>query len=289
MARALILAALLASFTAGCQSTDPMDPEKIRELDETLLTRLDKLLTTWVTLQNSGKVEELGRTERKIRSLVDNHFVAIRLGLHSGSARKRAICAAAVGFPMDIGVVGELLGTLNDPSPEVRSNALLSLSRIAYKRIPLDALLPSLEDENPSVRRTAVLCLEKVSSVLTEERIVRELMGTMGDPDHGVRMNAAIALGRLGNVNAVELLADKGLSDKDDRVRYNAAIALAELKSYRGLEALIQAGKKEINEAVKREIARALRTITSEDFGRDFESWEKWWLDFKAKSEKKDG
>jgi HEAT repeat protein len=209
------------------------------------------------------------------------------VGLFSDSKRKRSICAAVIGFSMDIGVVPELLRLLKDESSAVRFNALLSLSKIAYKRIPLDLLIPSLEDEDASVRRNAVICIQKTSTVLTEKRVVKELSRLFDDPDFGVRMNVALALGKIGSIEGLLPLCERGIKDKDDRVRYNSAIALAELKSYDSIECLVKAGESEFNEAVKREIARALKIITSENYGKDFEKWRLWWGDFKAQRKSK--
>lgn len=289
MKRARIVLLLALGAFLGCESTETDEAQPVRELTSDKLDRLDKLLGEWTVASRGDAPEEVYRCERKIRRLVDNHFLPVRLGLRSDEERRRAICAACIGFTMDVGVVRDLLHLLRDGSAVVRNNALLSLTKIGYKRIPLDLLLPALEDEDPHVRRSAVVCLETVASVLTEGRIVEELSLMLTDPDFGVRMNVAHALGSLGNSAGVAPLLRRGLADEDDRVRYNTAIALGELKSFDAVGPLIKAGETEVNDAVTREISRALSAITGQDHGLDFEAWSKWHADFLAKRRRRSG
>ena len=277
-----LLPMVLLAFL-GCQTTETGEYLTLKELASEDLDRLDKLLDQWTKVQGSPASEEKFRVERKIRRLVDANFLGVRLGLHQDQEKTKAICAAAIGFSLDIGVVRDLLDLLADPSPIVRANALLSLARIGYKSVPVELLMPCLDDDDKYVRRTAVVCLQRVSSVLTEKKIVTELLLMLGDSDFGVRMNTARALGDIGNTLAVESLSHRALSDKDDRVRYNVAIALASLKSYVSVEPLISQGFKDSNNAVQREIIRALKIITGQDFAKDFDSWKKWYADFLAK------
>lgn len=273
----LTLLLALAVFMASCEAGDTGDREALAKLDDAMMERIEVLLDEWAGCESQGLYQEAQRAERKIRKLADTHFAVLRAGLLSTSARKRAVSAAAIGFSLDTGIVRFLVDLLQDKNPIVRANALLGLSRVGYKRLPVEPVAIMLKDEDEHVRRTAVMCLESIAGAMNEKAIAKELVEAMIDVDSGVRMNAARALGKIGNMEGLEVLVTRGLKDEDPRVRYNSAIALARLKSYDAAEGLIEAGLRESNEAVKREIGGALTATTGEKYDTRFDEWSAWW------------
>ncbi len=278
---AILLSAAILAF--GCESGELNETGAVSELDGGMMDRIESLVEEWAAYESQGLSMEAAREERKLRKLADTNFAVLRAGMLSSSERKRAVSAAAIGFSLDTGVVRYLLEMLKDKNSVARANALLGLSRIAYKRMPVEPVCIMLNDEDENVRRMAVICLEKIAGVMNEKAVAKELGNAMIDPDSGVRMNAAKALGTLGNMEGLDVLLKRGLSDEDPRVRYNSAIALARLKSFDAVDGMIEAGLKENNEAVKREIDRALSETTGKRHDSDFKNWKAWWDDQKAK------
>ncbi len=281
----MLLASAALSLLAACSSPEDRDAARVAELDDETIAGIDALIEEWAQCSARGDEVEALKTEKKIRKIADAHFAALRAGMLSGAENRRAVSAAAIGFTLDTGVIRILVELLKDKNPLVRSNSLLALSRIAYKRMPAESVLPSLEDDDPYVRRMAVICLEKICGVMNEKNIVPEICGMLTDSDPGVRINSAKALGVIANIEALDVLVKKGIQDKDPRVRYNSAIALARLKSHDSVEPIIEAGISEDNEAVLRELDHALVEITGKDWKGDFKNWKKWWLDTKAKKQ----
>src|SRR5439155_1426019 len=92
-------------------------------------------------------------------------------------------------------------------------------------------LILALRYSNKDVRRRAAEALGKIGDVRAVEALVAVLM----DSDEGVRHRATEALGKIGDVRAVEPLI-KALSDSAESVRLAAANALTESKDARVVE-----------------------------------------------------
>jgi len=70
------------------------------------------------------------------------------------------------------------------------------------------------------------------------------------------------------------------LQDKEFFVQAKAAEALGEIQDSRAIEPLIETMKSG-NILVKKHTADALKKITKQSFGMDYESWLKWWKEHK--------
>lgn len=70
------------------------------------------------------------------------------------------------------------------------------------------------------------------------------------------------------------------LKDKDSETRRIAAWALGEMKNRQAIEPLLSALK---DENVCWDSAEALKKITGEDFGTEYDKWKNWWKDNKGK------
>lgn len=77
-----------------------------------------------------------------------------------------------------------------------------------------------------------------------ERRWDDSLKKLLADADAKVRKRAALAAGRIGNENAVPVLAEMLLTDRDNDVRQMAAFALGESESPAGAYALVEVLKK---------------------------------------------
>jgi HEAT repeat protein len=88
------------------------------------------------------------------------------------------------------------------------------------------------------VRNEAIAAVVEI--VRRNPQAIEPLMAALGDQRDSVRMNAAKALGRIGNVRAVPGLIDLLRRDRDDYVRMAAAEALGLIGDPRAVPALIE-------------------------------------------------
>ena len=125
---------------------------------------------------------------------------------------------------------------------------------------------------DPTVRAAALRALGKHGQPSDVAKIVAQLQ----DPGHFVRWEAAIALQRIHDAQAVEPLMLTMQRDAQPAVRQAAAFALGQYPQRRVLGALIGA----LNDAdygVVDQSARSLRILTGQtDFGVDGTPWLAW-------------
>jgi len=134
---------------------------------------------------------------------------------------------------------------------------------------------------------------EPAPSVLADRRIVAALIALLRDPrpntpqvpmtyrpsyDQPLARKAAFILGELGDPQAVEPLIE-ALEYGDPIFRMTAADALGKLKDRRAVEPLIGA-LEHFGKEGRTYAARALASITSEDFGEDAGKWRAWWVEW---------
>lgn len=98
-----------------------------------------------------------------------------------------------------------------------------------------------------------------------ERRWDDSLKSLLADSDARVRQRAALAAGRIGNENAVPVLAEMLLTDRDNDVRQMAAFALGEIELPGGAYALIEVLKRmgEENARVRARSVEALGKIVA--------------------------
>ncbi len=162
------------------------------------------------------------------------------------------------------------LPLLSDPSPKVRvmaAKAILSLGPDESAA----ALLPLLNDKDEFVRREVTYALGATRSRTATTSLTDRLLN---DKEDGVQGAAAVALGMIGDENAVIPLASvlapqlsapaksKRKAETNQFVLRAAAVALGQIKNRAGTPALIAALNNEKFPAdVRREAARSLGLI----------------------------
>ncbi len=90
---------------------------------------------------------------------------------------------------------------LSDPNPVVRFAAVVTTGRLKLKGLS-DAVRPLTRDENASVRCAAVYCLHSLGIPVD----LTPLADYLTSREPGVRANAAMILGLLGDASAVPML-----------------------------------------------------------------------------------
>jgi HEAT repeat protein len=86
----------------------------------------------------------------------------------------------------------------------------------------VEPLMAALEDVDPGVRRQAVIALGD----LGDRRATGAIIGSLKDRDDDVRLEAVVALGKIGDPRAVEPLIEKLKSYDYFYVRKKAAYTL---------------------------------------------------------------
>lgn len=114
--------------------------------------------------------------------------------------------------------------------------------------------IDALKSPDAGVRYRAAITLGK----LKDHRAIEALSGALRDTDFSVRLQAAGALGKIGEQAIVPLSA--ALNDPDVNARRAAAYALGEIKGNRVVDPLIGA-LKDVNRLVRRDAAEALGKV----------------------------
>ena len=142
----------------------------------------------------------------------------------------------------------------------------------------MEPLVKVLQDEDLDVRMNAAWALGAIG----DPRAVEPLIKALEDEHLRVRGTAASALIRIDpgwweNSAVKSVIAEvfSALKDEDPTVRSNAAWVLGEIQDPKAVEPLIEALKDE-NSWVRQSAAGALEKITKEHFGREVAKWEEW-------------
>lgn len=100
-----------------------------------------------------------------------------------------------------------LLSVVDDSQPEIRSAAIEALSSFRDSRI-VDVLINALQDTDSSVRKEAVIALGVRGNDGDPETVVPALRPLLYDINSEICGHCAIALGRVGTDQAIQLLYD---------------------------------------------------------------------------------
>ena len=141
--------------------------------------------------------------------------------------------------------VGAIVAIYVEPPPRERvSGAENAFGWTQYRTTPwavppalLTNLVRALADEWPSLRRDAAYALGVVMTPPIDARVADELIYSLADADHSVRLAAARSLGRLRATRAGDHLIGR-IVDPDLPVRLAAMRAVGEIREARALIAL---------------------------------------------------
>lgn len=133
---------------------------------------------------------------------------------------------------------------LRDPEASVRAAAARGL---ATHGVAADGALlaEALNDPEPIVRRAAAMGLQRIHEPAAADRLL-ELIDPMSEPDQGVRIEAAVALGQYAQSDVVAGLVASLRSDTEQSLGVHAAVV------------------------------RSLTLLTGQDYGLDFIAWQRW-------------
>ena len=154
--------------------------------------------------------------------------------LRSESAEMRAYAAEGLGGIGDAYAVAPLINALSDNNSTVRRFAISSLGHIGDTRA-IEVLLPFLQDEEADMRCAAVVALGELG--LSEDRfstppvqIIKALVMSITDTDRAVCSAAIVALGRIGNPQAISPLSTLAETTDSEWIRRYISEALHQIE-----------------------------------------------------------
>ncbi len=168
--------------------------------------------------------------------------------------------------------------------PESRAIVIQALGRIGAPS-SAETLLPLGADRAWQVRRAAAEAYGgyvKSNKEADAPAFVGALMAMLEDKEPVVRTIVAASLGRIGDPIATSALVGL-LTDESWQVRASAVQALAKLRQKDSIAPLIELMQEEGR--LQDDAARALKSITTMDYGVDPDGWKEWWARTKDRFE----
>ena len=165
---------------------------------------------------------------------------------------------------------GDHHGHAHSPSEE----ALKAL--MGFGEPSVEPLIKACGKQDVETRRKVLRALGEMK----DRRAIPCMAASLKDGNTTVRMLAAWGLSQMGEPALQPLLAE--LDDKDSPGRSDAAFALGRINQPQAIGPLI-AALKETDPDLRKESAKALSRITGQDFGESPADWQKWWEQRKSK------
>lgn len=133
-----------------------------------------------------------------------------------------------LSFLNDERVIEPLVDLVGDPKAEIRAKAIKVLGRLTHPQV-VPQLTLALKDKESQVRISAVNALSELG-----EAAGRPLMGALRDPDGEVQYQAVVALGKLVNPQALNILTwlqqnEKGLTPESVRLKEALTITIDQI------------------------------------------------------------
>lgn len=153
--------------------------------------------------------------------------------LRSESAEMRAYAAEGLGPVGYASAVEPLIRALADDNPSVRRFAISSLGKIGDPRA-VDVIIPFLQDEEVDIRCTTVVALGELGlhdkrELHSSQNVIDALISSVTDADRSVCSAAVVALGRIGNPQAISALNDLAESTESEWIRRYISEALHQI------------------------------------------------------------
>ncbi|MCG9127367.1 HEAT repeat domain-containing protein [Candidatus Poribacteria bacterium] len=153
--------------------------------------------------------------------------------LRSDSAEIRAYAAEGLGPVGYASAVEPLIAVLTDENPSVRKFAISSLGKIGDSRA-VDVIIPFLQDEEVDMRCTTVVALGELGlqdkrDLYSSQNVIDALISSVRDMDRSVCSAAVVALGRIGNPQAISALNELAESTESEWIRRYISEALHQI------------------------------------------------------------
>lgn len=140
-----------------------------------------------------------------------------------------------------------------------------------FESLPVGELVVYLKHEEVIVRVSAARILARKG----DKSAVEPLVEALKDEDSEVRSAAIEALGKICDKKATKPLIEMLKHDKDEFIRLSAAKALGDIGDKRAIGPLIEKLKDKKGH-VHFYAIEALKKITDQEFGEDYDKWKQW-------------
>ncbi len=221
--------------------------------------------------------------------------------MQAGEPRVERMAVKALDGIEDRYKVEPMSYALRYPAENVRVFVAGELGRIKDQRALRPLIYRSLVDPSEPVRNATLAAVVNFGDPNTVAPYIKAL----GSPNQSVRINAAKAVGELGDIRGVEYLvyhlsAHGGgvgtrshiylanqlsfIQDFDVEVAQTAFIAdpiVGIIQEGMVLDVKVISTSREADILERRVIRHSLKKLTSEDFGEDATAWAKWWVENK--------
>jgi HEAT repeat protein len=213
-----------------------------------------------VTLRAAAAEALEGPVERTVAVLrmLERDETELAAGMEPAAEWPPASRQAARGVLAEVaqGLVPELVAVAGHPEPGVREQGLRILGQVDHPEVAT-ALRAALADKDSQVLRAALTSLD-APHARSAEGLPGQVARLLEHSEWSVRMEAAQALGRLGDRATVEALRRALAHDRFAFVREAAARALGQLGGPAAVEALRRAGAADSEPRVRQAAAEAL-------------------------------
>jgi HEAT repeat protein/cyclophilin family peptidyl-prolyl cis-trans isomerase len=179
--------------------------------------------------------------------------------LHNFHSPVRRSAVLALARLQDPEATNTLLIATHDNDAGVVWRAVYALRETSSDRITT-TILPLLKHDDPWVRAYTARTLSKDKS----KRVIKALIKTLDDEDWHVAVAAAVALGEIGNADAVQALGRIAYKHRIHHVRKAAVTALGKIKNRGGRDFIIQA-LLDKSTGVRIEALKAIAAISGDD------------------------
>jgi len=302
----LFMASLLVSCRTGTKKPKPIpltkeeiaflkkleDPKTFSIKQETpvLFQNLGNLLTAWLESSLAKENPKHIRIYTDLGELLTRrvyvNFDTILDQLDNGPPPNKVIAAAALGFsripenPKFPQVYKRaetaLLNVLDCGNDAIVENALLGLYNLGDPDTPLEKILDIMvQHHDPDVRANAALALQSIVTPAKADMVLPYLLPGLKDDEPKVRNHCILVALKLKEKSTLTALVDL-LGDSYALIQANAAKAIGEIGDVTFCGSLIPKLKSRYP-IVREYTLLSLKKLSGEDFGNDYDSWQKWW------------
>ncbi|MFX0207889.1 MAG: HEAT repeat domain-containing protein [Candidatus Hodarchaeota archaeon] len=239
---------------ARIQAETPSD-EEITDIQEKIDIMLRALESNQLMVRATAEQQLKETGEPAVPKLIEN------LG-REDYWTVRFGCADALGYIKDPRAIDPFIKYLKDEDPDFRMKVADNLGKMhtasGIKKV-VSPLIEVLDDDNHEVRQYAALALGKIGDIQAVDKLVTKLQDEVPD----VRFEATRALGMLADAKAAMGLIER-LGDSATKVRAAAALALGLTRSPLGVIPLLNA-RLDNEKTVKDAAALGITNIAEKD------------------------
>jgi hypothetical protein len=251
------------------------------------LTDLDASIRVWSNFIIAAQTEEDRRKasllEQNLEFVTHKRRAELIEQLESGPLHNRVIAACALGFTRDVEAQSPLIAALDDPHPEVVSNALLGLMLLGRADTPLEPICRYLSSSSDTgIRRNAAQCAAALVKAGARSDCILEASrrGLSDKEEPTVRAQCALILATLEDRSSLTALCDR-LYDPVPLVRAAAARAVSYIGSRsppdKGTAGRALVAALERSDSNGRSLLlRPLIELSSVNYGTEIKDWKEW-------------